>query len=114
VQTETFVIFLGTKIKFFSAVLIFGSRSVVVNLFYIGTHFSICSITCTPLPCTKIKFCKCAKLQRFLRCKSCCFGRFWISLITIPEHQNPSEKAISAFVRMPTTHIGEGFLLLSK
>jgi len=29
VQTETFVIFLGNKIKFFSAVLIFGSRSMV-------------------------------------------------------------------------------------
>jgi len=29
VQTETFVIFLGNKIKFFLAVLIFGSRSMV-------------------------------------------------------------------------------------
>jgi len=29
VQTETFVIFSGNKIKFFSAVPIFGSRSMV-------------------------------------------------------------------------------------
>jgi len=29
VQTETFVIFLGNTIKIFSAVLIFGSRSMV-------------------------------------------------------------------------------------
>jgi len=35
-----------------------AARPVVVNLFYIGTHFQICSITCTPLACTKIKFCK--------------------------------------------------------
>jgi len=38
-----------------------GARSVVVNLFNIGTHFEICSLTCTPLPCTNIKFCKSAK-----------------------------------------------------
>jgi len=54
------------------------------------------------------------KLQRFLRCKRRCLGRFCISLISIPEHQNPSQKAISAFVRMLTTHLCEGFLHLSK
>jgi len=42
VQTETFVIFLGNKIKFFSALLIFGSRSVVALTIRYGQwcHFS--------------------------------------------------------------------------
>jgi len=36
VQTETFIIFLGNKIKIFSAVLIFRSRSVVVLTMSVG------------------------------------------------------------------------------
>jgi len=43
-------------------------RPVVVKLFCIGTHFSICSKTCAPLPCTKIYYCKSAK---FLCCRRC-------------------------------------------
>jgi len=44
------------------------SSSVVVNLFCIGTHFQIITKTCTPLPCTKIYYCKSAK---FLCCRRC-------------------------------------------
>jgi len=44
------------------------SRSVVVKLFCVRTPFRICSKTCTPLPCTKIYYCKSAKFKRFRRC----------------------------------------------
>ena len=46
-------------------------KAVVVNLFCIGTPFRICSKSCTPLPCTKIYYCKSAKFKRFLRCRRC-------------------------------------------
>jgi len=43
-------------------------RAVVVILFCIGTHFQIITKTCTPLPCTKIYYCRSAK---FLCCRRC-------------------------------------------
>jgi len=46
--------------RFFSM----STRTVVVNLFCIGTPFRICSKTCTPLPRTKIYYCKRAKFWR--------------------------------------------------
>ena len=52
-------------------------NAVVVNLFCIGTPFRICSKTCTPLPCTKIYYCKYAKFKRLLSWRRCLADFKW-------------------------------------
>jgi len=44
------------------------------------------------------------------------YPNLWVSLLSIPDYRNLSQKAISVLVRMPTTYtfVNKDFLLLSK
>jgi len=40
---------------------------------------------------------------------------FWVTLLSIPDYRNLSQKVISVLVRMPANHFAsKGFLVLSK